>query len=150
MEGRAEAHAEIDQLIRSFFALFNNRGGSRPNLAKVRELFVREGLIAKCVASTPEISTLDDFIAPRQELLSGGALIDFEEVETSETTRVFGHIAHRVSIYQKSGVLQGTPFVTRGVKSFQLIETPAGWRILGITWDDEREDFSVGGGQAGE
>jgi ribosomal-protein-serine acetyltransferase len=143
MEDRAEAGAEIDQLIASFFGLFNNLAGSRPNLAKVRELFVREGLIAKCLASTPEISTLEDFIAPRQELLSSGTLTDFEEVETSETTQVFGHIAHRLSTYQKSGVLQGAPFVTRGVKSFQLLETPAGWRILSMTWDDEREDFQL-------
>ena len=143
MEGRAEAKEEIDQLIATFFGLFNNRGGSPPDLARVRELFVREGLIAKCVASTPEISTLEDFIAPRRELLSSGTLTDFEEVETSETTQVFGHIAHRLSIYQKSGVLRGTPFVTRGVKSFQLLETPAGWRILSMTWDDEREGFQL-------
>ena len=143
MEGRAKANAEIDQLIASFFGLFNNRGGSRPDLARARELFVREGLIAKCVASPPEISTLEDFIAPRQELLSSGTLTDFEEVETSQTTQVFGHIAHRLSTYQKSGVLQGTPFVTRGIKSFQLLETPAGWRILSMTWDDEREDFQL-------
>jgi hypothetical protein len=142
MEGHAEAKAEIDQLIASFFEAFGNRGG-RPSLANVRELLVREGLIAKCVASTPEISTLEDFITPRQELLSGGSLTGFEEVETSETTQVFGHIAHRLSIYQKSGVLHGTSFVIRGVKSFQLLETPAGWRILSMTWDDEREDFSL-------
>jgi ribosomal-protein-serine acetyltransferase len=144
MEGHAEAKAEIDRLIASFFGAFDNRGG-RPSVAKVRELFVREGLFAKCVASIPEISTLDDFIAPRQELLSGGTLTDFEEVETSETTQVFGHTAYRLSTYQKSGVLQGTSFVTRGVKSFQLLETPAGWRILSMTWDDEREGFLLKG-----
>ena len=143
MAGRVEAGAEIDQLIASFFGLFNNREGHRPDLAGVRELFVPEGLIAKCVNSTPEISTLENFIAPRQKLLSGGTLTDFEEVETAETTQVLGHIAHRLSTYRKSGVLQGTPFVTRGVKSFQLLETPAGWRILSVTWDDEREDFSI-------
>jgi ribosomal-protein-serine acetyltransferase len=136
-----DARAEIDRLIASFFGLFNNRGGRRPDLARARELFVREGVIAKCVASTPEISTLEDFIAPRQELLTSGTLTDFEEVETSATTEIHGHIAHRVSNYRKSGVLEGTPFVTRGVKNFQLLETPSGWRILSMTWDDEREGF---------
>ena len=140
MEGRAEAGAEIDQLIASFFGLFNNRGGSRPDLAGARKLFVPESVIAKCVASNPEISTLEEFIAPRQELLSSGTLTDFEEVEISATTQMFGHIAHRLSTYEKRGVLEGTPFVTRGVKSFQLVETPAGWRILSVTWDDEDLD----------
>ena len=143
MERHAEAKEQIDQLIASFFDLFNNRGGRRPDLAGVRELFVREGLIAKCVASTPEVTTLEDFIAPRRELLSSGTLTEFEEVETSETTQVFGHIAHRLSHYRKSGVHQGTPFVTKGVKSFQLLETPEGWRILSMTWDDEREGFQL-------
>lgn len=131
------AKAEIDRLIANFFSLFSNRGGSRADVAGVRNLFVTQGLIAKCVASAPEILTLEEFITPREELLSDGTLTDFAEVETSETTQVFGHIAQRVSTYEKSGVLHGEPFVTRGVKTFQLIETPAGWRILSMTWDDE-------------
>lgn len=140
---RTHANAEIEQLIASFFGLFNNRGGRRADLARIHELFVPEGRIAKCVASTPEISNLEDFIAPRRELLSSGTLTDFEEVETSETTHVFGHIAHRLSTYQKRGVLEGTLFVTRGIKSFQLIHTADGWRILSMTWDDEREGFQL-------
>ena len=87
--------------------------------------------------------TLDQFIAPREELLSNGTLIDFAEVEKSESTEVLGHVAHRLSTYEKSGVLEGTPFKTRGVKTFQLIETPAGWRILSMAWDDEREGFPL-------
>jgi ribosomal-protein-serine acetyltransferase len=143
MEGRAEARAEIDQLIASFFGLFNNRGGQGPDVGRVRDLFVTEGLIARCVDSTPEIFSLETFIAPRQEMLSNGTLTEFEEVETSGTTHVLGHIAHRLSTYRKSGVLQGTPFATRGVKSFQLLETPSGWRILSMAWDDEREEFPL-------
>lgn len=138
MENR-EATVEIDRLVAWFFRLFNNRGGRPPDLSRIHELFVPEGVIAKCVDSAPEISTLDNFIAPRRELLSGGSLTEFEEVELSATTQVFGHIAHRLSTYQKSGVLQGTRFVTRGVKSFQFLETPPGWRILSVTWDDERD-----------
>lgn len=143
MDDHREALAEIDRLIEKFFSAFNNRGGRRPDLARVQELFVPEGLVAKCVAATPEISTLPAFIAPRQELLSGGTLTEFEEVETSQTTEVLGHIAHRLSTYRKSGVMEGAPFVTRGAKSFQLLETPAGWRILSVMWDDEREGFQL-------
>jgi len=129
--------ADIDRLIASFFAVFDNRAGKRADVAGIRDLFVADGLIAKCVAPAPEIMALDDFIEPREELLSNGTLIDFFEVETSETTQIFGHIAQRLSNYEKSGILNGTPFVTRGVKTFQLLQTPAGWRILSMMWDDE-------------
>jgi ribosomal-protein-serine acetyltransferase len=143
MTSRAEARTQIDLLVASFFGVFSNRGGTRPDLGKIRDLFVAEGIIAKCVAPVPVITTVEEFIGPRQELLSSGELTDFSEEEIAETTQVFGHIAQRVSTYQKSGLLEGASFLTRGVKTFQFVETPAGWRILAMTWDDERPGFSV-------
>lgn len=137
MNESATAKNEIDQLIATFFALFTNEDGRRPDVGRARELFVREGRIAKCLGSAPEIMTLDELIEPRQQLLTDGTLIEFAEVEISENTRVWGHIAQRFSFYEKRGVLHGAAFHTRGVKTFQLVDTPAGWRILSMAWDDE-------------
>jgi hypothetical protein len=120
------AKREIDHLTESFFALFSNRNGAEPDLRRIHDLVVPEGVIAKCVDPTPEISNLEEFIAPRQELLTRGPLLEFAETEISEETQIFGHIAHRLSTYEKSGVLDGVSFTTRGVKSFQFIETAAG------------------------
>lgn len=143
MNGKeGEAKAAIDRLTASFFGLFSNRSGP-PDLDRIFDLFVDRGLIAKCVGREPEISTLEEFIAPRRELLSNGSLTDFAEVETSETTQIFGHIAQRVSTYEKSGVLNGSRFLARGVKTFQFVETGSGWRMLAMSWDDEREGFSI-------
>jgi len=138
-----EAKREIDRLVRSFFALFSNRGGVVPELNAIFDLFVPRGIISKCVAVPPEVSTLEEFIAPRRELLSSGDLREFHEVETSESTLVLGHLAQRVSGYTKSGVLNGMPFSTRGVKVFQFVLTADGWRIVSVAWDDERAGFSV-------
>jgi hypothetical protein len=137
-----DAKAEIDRLTDSFFALFCNRDGA-PELDRIFDLFVPDGLIAKCTSADPEISTLREFIAPRHELLTNGSLTDFSESETSERTAIFGNIAHRISTYQKSGHLDGVPFSTRGVKTFQFVRTLAGWRILSVTWDDERENLVI-------
>jgi hypothetical protein len=137
-------NAAIEDLVKSFFALFSNRDGVRPDLGRLRPLFVPEGVIARWTEGALEILTLEEFIAPRQELLTSGRLTDFFEIELSATTRVAGHIAQRLSIYEKRGVHEGTPFVTRGMKSFQLIEAQDGWRILSLSWDDEREGFSIG------
>jgi hypothetical protein len=137
------AKAEIDQLTRAFFELFSNRDGMRPDLGRIFDLFVPQGVIARCAGRVPEISTLAAFIAPRQKLLSNGSLTDFAEVETSERTHIFGNMAQRLSTYQKSGSRDGVPFLSRGVKSFQFVHTPDGWRILSMAWDDERDGLSL-------
>jgi ribosomal-protein-serine acetyltransferase len=137
------AKADIDRLTESFFALFSNRGGVRPELGRIFDLFVPQGIIARCAGSAPEISSLEAFIEPRQELLSSGGLTDFAEVETSESTHIFGNMAQRLSTYQKSGSRDGVPFLSRGVKSFQYVQTADGWRILSMVWDNEEDGLSL-------
>jgi hypothetical protein len=138
-----EAKAAIDALATAFFALFSNKNGVRPDLTDLHKLFVPEGRIIKATGSSPEICTLQEFIEPRQAWLSGGILVDFEEWEESERTLIFGHIAHRISVYGKSGRLSGQWFSTRGLKSTQFIHTPQGWKMLSAVWDDEREGLSL-------
>jgi hypothetical protein len=142
MSNPGDAKAEIDRLTLSFFGLFSNSGSIEPHLQRIFDLFVSQGVIAKCTSDEPEISTLQEFITPRQELLTNGTLTEFSEVETSERTEIFGNIATRVGTYQKSGVLDGKSFTSRGLKSFQFVKTMSGWRILSATWDDERDGFS--------
>ncbi|MFA6959096.1 MAG: DUF4440 domain-containing protein [Thermoanaerobaculia bacterium] len=137
-----DAKCAIDRLVASFFGLFSNRGGVVPDLNAIFELFIAEGIVSKCVAVPPEVSTLEAFIAPRRELLSNGRLKEFEEHETAERTLILGNVAQRVSGYTKSGVLNGMPFSTRGVKLFQFVRTDGGWRIASVAWDDERAGFS--------
>jgi hypothetical protein len=131
----------IDTLVGAFFALFSNAGGTIPNLRAIFDLCIPQAVISKCVTSSPEVFTLESFIAPREVLLTGGSLTNFHEVETAHRTRVFGNIAQRVSAYTKSGVLDGAPFQSRGVKVFQFVRTADGWRITAVSWDDEREGF---------
>ena len=138
-----EAKAAIDALATAFFALFSNKNGVQPNLTDIHELFVPEGRVIKASGPSPEICTLQEFIEPRQALLSGGTLMDFEEWEESERTVIFGHIAHRLSVYGKSGRLSGQGFSTRGLKSTQFLRTPQGWKMLSTVWDDEREGLSL-------
>ena len=138
----ADDHAAIEGLASAFFALFSNRDGARPNLERIFELFVAGGVIANGSREEPEIATLRQFIEPRMELLSNGTLTEFREVETSSRTEVFGRVARRVSTYEKSGCRDGIFFEQRGVKILQFVKTGAGWKILSVAWDDERDGFS--------
>jgi hypothetical protein len=133
----------IDDLVGAFFRLFSNRGGVTPNLRAIFDLCIPDAVISRCVLPAPEVMALDAFIAPRQELLTSGTLNDFEEIETASRTSIFGNIAQRACIYTKAGVLDGVPFRTRGVKVFQFIKGPHGWRISAVSWDDEREGFTI-------
>src|SRR5690242_12824877 len=68
----SEDRRAIDELVRAFFGLFSNRGGVRPNLRAIFDLCISEAIISKCVSATPEVMSLEAFIAPREVLLSNG------------------------------------------------------------------------------
>ena len=130
--------AAIDAVIAAFFGAFTNKHGPA-DLGRLRGLTIAQCVIVK--ASASEIYGLEDFIAPRAKLLNDGPLAEFEEVETSSSTDIFGNIAQRLSLYRKSGILSGNRFTATGVNQFLLVRMDAGWKIAAVTWDDEREGF---------
>ena len=142
-EALSEDRRAIDVIVRAFFNLFTKRDGKTPNLRAIFDLCVPEAVISKCVTASPDVMSLEAFIAPREALFSDGALTDFHEEEVTQRTEVLGNVAQRSCTYRKSGVLDGARFEARGVKVFQLIRCPEGWRISAIAWDDEREGFSL-------
>jgi hypothetical protein len=129
--------AGLDRLTSLFMASFTNTGGRRPDLAVIRDLFIPEGRIISNAGDEPVIMDLDAFIAPRQRMLTDGTLTEFSEWEISGRTERYGSVAHRFSVYGKSGFLRGERFEGRGHKTTQFLRTPAGWRICSMAWDDE-------------
>jgi hypothetical protein len=134
---------ELDRLIAEFFRAVSFESGETPRYENIHTLFVELGLLIKNSATTPEISTIRQFIEPRQAMVATGELTRFRESELSETTEIFGNVAHRFSAYAKSGTLKGVPFEARGMISTQFILTPAGWKMSAMAWDDERLGLSI-------
>src|SRR5690348_3499526 len=95
---------DAQSLIEAFFAAVSYPAGGAPRNDSIRELFIPEGLLIKNSGDTPEISGLDAFIAPRQELADSGRMTSFEEVEVAARSEAFGNVAHRLSTYRKRGV----------------------------------------------
>ena len=91
------------------------------------------------------LHSVEEFIAPREALLTGGT-VDFREWHVSGRTDLFGDIAHWFGIYAKAWQEDGTPSSGRGMKSLQLVRTREGWRISAAAWDDEREGVTIGDG----
>src|SRR5215207_7487379 len=133
-----DTRAELKALIDEFFRAVSFASGHRPAYARIRDLFIDDGKLIRNSSELPEISSIDDFIASRQSMVASGALTSFEEVETAETTEVFGNIAHRFSTYEKRGTMHGKATEGRGVISTQFIRTPSGWKMSSMAWDDER------------
>jgi hypothetical protein len=131
------AKSEIDTLTRKFFDLFTNTNATIPQLENIHSLCIPEAIIIKNTTGNPEIYNLKQFINSRRVILTDGTLTNFHEEETSEQTEIFGNIAHRFCSYKKSGVLSGIPFETKGKKTIQFVNTPEGWRISSVAWDDE-------------
>ena len=130
---------EIQGLVRAFFAAFTSGPDSPARLDTLRSLFLPRAVIVRTCGTDPATYRVEEFIAPREALLSGGSLVDFREWETGGRTDVYGDVAHWFGTYAKEGVMDGEPFTGRGAKSLQLIRTSAGWRISAAAWDDAQE-----------
>ena len=133
----------IADVVRTFFAAFVSGAGCAARLDALRQLFLPEAMIIRTCGEEPVVQGVDDFIAPRRELLGGGSLTDFSEWELSGRTEVFGDIAAHFCSYAKAGLRDGVPFAARGMKAIQLVRTSAGWRISAAAWDDERDGLVV-------
>lgn len=139
----AAVHAELQRLCDEFFRAVSFEAGQAPPYANIHALFIASGLLIKNTGPVPEISSVRQFIEPRQALVASGALTRFHEHELSGTTEVFGNVAHRFSAYAKSGTQNGAAFEARGMISTQFVLTPEGWKISAMAWDDERPGLSL-------
>ena len=89
------------------------------------------------------VQDLETFIAQRRPLLTGGGLTGFIEKETAAETWACGNVAGRCSVYEKSGVLDGVAFATRGIKNLQFVRLDGRWWISALAWDDERPGLAI-------
>ncbi len=130
--------ALIDQLTVQFFNVFTNTNGVKPDIQHLKKLCIKQAIIISNTKQTSDIYDLDSFIKPREELLTNGTLIDFSESEISHTTEIFENIAHRFSLYRKSGVLNEIAFYTEGMKTIQFIKIADEWKISSVAWSDKK------------
>lgn len=133
--------AAIDALAARMYAAFCNRDGRVPDLDGLREVFLPGCTICKAIPGQEQVQSLDEFIGQRRPLLTEGRLVEFAEWETDSRTWIAGSVAGRASLYQKSGMFDGTPFETRGAKQMQLVRLDGRWWIAALAWDDAREGF---------
>jgi hypothetical protein len=133
----------ITEVVRVFFAAFTSGADLDDRLADLRAVLLPSAVIVRTCGDEPVAYSVEEFLAPRRELLAGGTLVDFREWELSGRTEVFGDVAQHFCAYAKSWVQDDQPVTGRGMKTLQLVRTSAGWRISAAAWDDEREGLVV-------
>ena len=135
--------AAMAKVLADFLAAVSFPEGTRPDYPAVRGLFCKGAQLIKNSGDLPEISTVDEFILPRQRQVDSGELTSFEEVEVAHITEVFGNVGHRFSTYRKRGTSNGVAFEARGMICTQFIRTASGWKISSMAWDDERPGLRI-------
>ncbi len=128
---------KIDRLTDTFFDLFTNKGDSKPKVNEIKNLFIPEGRIISNTSDCPEVYDLDAFISPREKILTDGTLTEFSEREVYSKTDIYRNVAQRFSFYEKSGVLNGKHFESRGVKTLQFVKLNEEWKMSSVAWSDE-------------
>lgn len=139
----ATAEQAIDSLTAAFFEAVSFQAGAKPAYQNLWALFIGNALLIKNSSTSPEITTVSQFIEPRQRSVDSGELTAFRESETAEITEIFGNVAHRFSTYEKYGVRHGAEFEGRGIISIQFIKTETTWKMSCMAWDDERPGLKI-------
>ncbi|MBH9578458.1 GNAT family N-acetyltransferase [Inhella proteolytica] len=130
-----DAQAQIDALVRRFFAAFDNRQGAIAPVAALPALFLPEALVT---APGQAPCSVREFVEPRALLVQGGRLREFHEWELAHQTVVDGSNARRELRYAKQGLLDGQPYGGQGSKQLDLAQDGEGrWRIASLSWKDD-------------
>ena len=133
-----DTDAELARLAAAFFAAVSFEEGGTPGYDAIGDLFIDAGLLIRNTGDAPEVTTVEEFIAPRAQLVASGALTSFYEGELEAVNQSFGTVAHRWCTYEKRGVQNRAAFEGRGAISTQFVLTPDGWRMSSMAWDDAR------------
>ncbi|WP_256793029.1 DUF4440 domain-containing protein [Terrabacter sp. Ter38] len=136
-------HAAIQGMVDAFFGAFVSGPGCAERMSLLRGLLLPQAVIVRTCGREPAVMGIEDFIAPREALLTEGALTDFREWPVTGRIEVFGDIAHWFGSYAKAGTQEGEPFTGRGMKTIQFVRVADGWRISAAAWDDEREGLTL-------
>ncbi len=128
---------DIDAVVARFFSAFDNRTGRQPSIHDVSSCFAERAVVVRHSSTGVQILTVDEFAAPRIDLLCGGELVDFHEWEVSASTQVFAGIAARTSRYSKAGLLNGGAYSGSGTKCFHLARLGNNWLITSLAWVDD-------------
>jgi hypothetical protein len=135
---------EFKDITRRLYEVISQPAGER-DWESVRHLYHPRATMVRTGIGDDEqpfvlAMTFDEYIDNATALLEG---IGFSEVEISQDVTVFGNVARVASIYEFEYRLIDDVRRGRGVNFFNLVNEGAGWKIMNIVWDNERDGLSL-------
>jgi hypothetical protein len=132
----------ITKAVHDAYAVISFRTGGRPAYDSIKNYFLPQAQLINFRADTAQVLGIDQFVALYKGFMEGNHIGLFAETELFGRTEQFGNIAERISSY-KTYINSMDSLPERGVNSFQLIKTPAGWKVSSIIWDVEKPSLPI-------
>jgi hypothetical protein len=127
----------IAKAVKDAYAAISFKTGEKPAYDSIRNYFFPQAQLINFRSDTAQAVNIDQFVYFYKQYIDGAHITSFSENEITGRTEQFGKIAHRISSYE-TYINSKDSLPERGVNSFQLIKTPAGWKVSSIIWDVER------------
>jgi len=134
----------IKKAVDDAYAAICFKKGEQPRYDDIRKAFIPKAQLINFRGDTAQVTNLEQFIYLYRTVVESDSLQSFYENELYGKTEQFGKIAERISTY-KTTIEGKTIKYERGVNSFQLIKTSAGWKASSIIWDVEKKGLPVPG-----
>ncbi|MDB4920905.1 hypothetical protein [Mucilaginibacter sp.] len=133
----------ITKAVHDAYAAISFKEGEKPRYNEIQNYFIPEAQLINFRTDTAQVVDIKHFIDPLyKNFIEGNHIHLFYEEEIFGRTEQFGRVAHRISTYVTYLNKRDTA-MERGVNSFQLIKTKAGWKVSSIIWDVEKPALKV-------
>ncbi len=127
---------EVDDTIKSLFEAMSIEKGSLPDLGKIKELFLKEGLLINYNEETHQVFTIQEFIDHFEHRHEPGVDKGLIYREVHHKTKIYDRIAHRYSFYEVRANPKEEPTAV-GINSIQLIKAGKDWKVSSMAWNDD-------------
>ena len=132
----------ITKAVHDAYAAISFKKGEKPRYGEIKNYFIPQAQLINYRTDTAQVTDLNQFVDLYKQFVDGNHISLFYEEELFGRTEQFGRIAHRISTY-KTYLNRLDTAEERGVNSFQLIKTKAGWKVSSIIWDVEKPSLKI-------
>jgi len=132
----------IKKAVNDAYAAISFKQGEKPRYAEIPNYFTPQAQLINFRTDTAQVTSITQFVDLYKQFLEGNKVHMFYEEEIFGRTEQFGKIANRISTYT-TYLNTRDSIAERGVNSFQLIKTKAGWKVSSIIWDVEKPTLRI-------
>jgi hypothetical protein len=133
---------EIKHVIDSLYGNLSFTGQWK-QAPRLLDLFYANARLIANFGASPQVWTVDEYIASVQDNVSKQGITAIGEKEIFGKTDVFGKVAQRLSTYQIVFTTKEKAISRTGINFIQLIQVNGRWKISSLAWDRESDRLKV-------